>query len=107
MKYPIDAFYSWFSNTLRNPKYRWWIVVGSLAYLFSPFDLAPDFIPIIGQLDDITILSLLVAEVTQIVAEYLKKNKDTVEPGSEAPATANAATTIEIDAIPVAETSKP
>jgi uncharacterized membrane protein YkvA (DUF1232 family) len=32
---------------------------GLLAYLISPIDLVPDFIPVIGSLDDIVILALV------------------------------------------------
>jgi uncharacterized membrane protein YkvA (DUF1232 family) len=108
MKNPINAFYSWFTETLRNPKYRWWIVIGSLVYLFSPIDIAPDFIPVIGQLDDITILGLLVAELTQMLSEYMKNRKGDMAPATdESTGTANAATTIEIDAVSVGETGQP
>jgi uncharacterized membrane protein YkvA (DUF1232 family) len=107
MKNPMQVFYTWFTETLRNPKYRWWIVIGSLVYLFSPLDIAPDFIPVIGQLDDITILGLLVAELTQMLSEYMKSRKGNVAPAEgEAVSTANAATTIEIDAVPVSENSQ-
>jgi uncharacterized membrane protein YkvA (DUF1232 family) len=36
------------------------LVLGSLAYLASPLDLIPDFIPVIGELDDIYLISLVV-----------------------------------------------
>lgn len=98
---PLSVFYNWFSSTLRNPKYRWWIIGGSLLYLISPFDIAPDFIPIIGQLDDITIVGLLIAELSQVVNEYLKKRKG--EPMSGAETTSASPTTIEVDAVSVNE----
>jgi len=71
----------WYRNVIRNPKYRWWIIAGSIAYLISPFDISPDFIPIIGWLDDGLIATILVAEVSQIVLERLKgKQKETTAP---------------------------
>jgi uncharacterized membrane protein YkvA (DUF1232 family) len=35
------------------------LVVGALAYLASPIDLIPDFIPVIGELDDIYLIALV------------------------------------------------
>ena len=52
MNFSIQSVYTWYRETLRNPKYRWWIILGTLAYLISPIDIAPDFLPVIGQIDD-------------------------------------------------------
>jgi hypothetical protein len=34
MKQIVESFYNWYSNQVRNPKYRWLIVLGTIAYLF-------------------------------------------------------------------------
>lgn len=77
MKVSITSLYSWYRDTLRNPKYRWWIVLGTLAYLVSPFDIAPDFFPIVGQIDDLMIVTLLVTELSQLILDSFKsRNQD-------------------------------
>jgi len=67
--------YDWYRNTLRNPKYRWWIILGTLVYLISPIDISPDFLPIIGQIDDAAIAALLIAEVSQLFLDRIKSAK--------------------------------
>ena len=79
MSFSIQSLYTWYRNIIRNPKYRWWVIAGTLAYVLSPFDISPDFIPIIGQIDDIAIVTLLVTEVSQMVVDFIKlrRGKDT------------------------------
>jgi len=48
------------------------IIVFAILYLLSPFDLVPDWITGLGLLDDLTIVSLLVAWALRI-AEKNKK----------------------------------
>ncbi|MEA5570660.1 YkvA family protein [Calothrix sp. UHCC 0171] len=79
MKFSIEALYNWYRGLLRNPKYRWWVVLGTFLYLVSPIDIAPDFLPIVGQLDDVLILTLLVSEVSQIAIEGFKARRGTPE----------------------------
>lgn len=75
-----ESFYSWYRNTLRNTKYRWLIVLGTVLYLVSPFDIAPDFIPVIGWIDDGIIATLLIAELSQIATEFLANRNKQTEP---------------------------
>lgn len=72
MNFSIQSLYNWYRNTIRNPKYRWWLILGSLLYLFSPIDIAPDFIPVVGLIDDAAIMTLLVSEVSQLLVDYVK-----------------------------------
>lgn len=47
---------------LKHPQTPWLakLFLGlAVAYLLLPFDLIPDFIPILGQLDDVVIVPLL------------------------------------------------
>ncbi|BAZ33065.1 hypothetical protein NIES4074_55750 [Cylindrospermum sp. NIES-4074] len=103
MNFSIQSLYAWYRNLLRNPKYRWWVIIGTLAYLISPIDIAPDFIPIIGQVDDVLLLTLLVSEVSGLVIEGWKARKgdvDTTAPNTTEDFTSTA-NTIDVDATSV------
>jgi uncharacterized membrane protein YkvA (DUF1232 family) len=48
---------------LKHPKTPWLakVFLGlAIGYLLLPFDLIPDFIPVLGQLDDVVIIPILV-----------------------------------------------
>lgn len=79
MNFSIQSLYTWYRNTLRNPKYRWWVIIGTVTYLISPLDISPDFIPIIGQIDDVFLLTLFVTEVSGLVIDGWKTKKGNVE----------------------------
>lgn len=46
------------------------VIVLSLAYVFSPIDIVPDFIPIAGLLDDATVLGACVSSLKSILDEF-------------------------------------
>jgi uncharacterized membrane protein YkvA (DUF1232 family) len=95
----IKSVYEWYRNTLRNPKYRWWVILGTLLYLISPIDIAPDLIPIAGQIDDLMVLTLLLSEVTQMILEFAKQRQgDRVSPVD-----GQKVDTVEVDAVSVEE----
>jgi len=76
MNFSLESLYSWYRNMIRNPQYRWWIVLGTLAYLWSPIDILPDIFPIIGWIDDGLLATLLVSEISQLVLSRLKLKTD-------------------------------
>jgi len=59
LKHEVTAVY----YAYRNPALPWlprilaWVTI---AYALSPIDLIPDFIPVLGYLDDLVILPLLI-----------------------------------------------
>ena len=102
MNFSLSSLYDWYRNAIRHPKYRWWVMLGTVIYLVSPIDIAPDFIPVLGQLDDVMLAGLLFTELSQMMIAKLQarqenKSENTTinvdNPGSE---------TVDIDAETVA-----
>jgi uncharacterized membrane protein YkvA (DUF1232 family) len=65
----IEAVYNWYRSLVSNPTYRWWVIGASLLYVISPIDIAPDFIPFIGQIDDAVVITLLASELAQVLKD--------------------------------------
>ncbi|MEK9160122.1 MAG: DUF1232 domain-containing protein [Patescibacteria group bacterium] len=75
----MSKFIHFFRFLLKHRKTPWvskalpWI---ALAYLILPFDLLPDFLPLLGQIDDLVILpSLLLAAYKMIPKEVIEEAK--------------------------------
>ena len=51
------------------------LVGATLLYLISPIDISPDFIPIVGWIDDAVVASFLVAELSQIFMQMLTSKR--------------------------------
>lgn len=47
-------------------------IIGSLIYFLSPVDLIPDFIPVVGFLDDVAVLGLVFNQVKSDLDDYEK-----------------------------------
>lgn len=65
----------------KDPRVPWYakaLAACVLAYLFSPIDLIPDFIPIIGYLDDIIIVPAgLLLVIRLIPPEVMAEHRET------------------------------
>ncbi|MBF2006235.1 MAG: DUF1232 domain-containing protein [Chlorogloeopsis fritschii C42_A2020_084] len=103
MKVPLQSVYNWYRGLIRNPKYRWWVILGTLLYFVSPIDIAPDFLPIVGQIDDVFLLTLLMTEVSGLVIEGFKARKGQVEAqvAKTAEDSTSSSATVDVDAVSV------
>lgn len=50
-------------------------IVGALLYVFSPIDLIPDFIPVVGLLDDAAVVALCLKAIDGDLQRYAEWKK--------------------------------
>ena len=55
----------------QTPRAAKWLAIAVLAYAISPIDLIPDFIPVLGLLDDLILVPLGVAMVIKLTPKPL------------------------------------
>lgn len=59
-----------------HPETPWaarWCLWLALAYVAMPFDLIPDWLPVLGQLDDLVIVPLLLFIALKVVPAEIKR----------------------------------
>ncbi|MBI4197931.1 MAG: DUF1232 domain-containing protein [Chloroflexi bacterium] len=80
LKLPIRSKLAFFRRLVKDRRVPWWVKAAPFAlvlYLALPFDLAPDFIPVLGYLDDVGAVLLTLAFVMRftprdVVRELMK-----------------------------------
>jgi uncharacterized membrane protein YkvA (DUF1232 family) len=73
--FPLEFIYNGYRKLVANPKYRWWVIAGSLCYVLSPIDIAPDFIPFIGEIDDAVVVTMLVTELAGVLRDRIAASR--------------------------------
>lgn len=58
----------------RTPRLARWLALAVAAYALSPIDLIPDFIPVLGYLDDLLIVPLGVLLVLRMVPPEVRRS---------------------------------
>lgn len=73
----------------RDPRTPWLakvLAVVVAAYAVSPIDLIPDFIPLLGYVDDIIIVPLGILLVVKLIPpEVMNEHRETADEASERP----------------------
>ena len=66
------AYYQALMIHQRTPRISRWLLGAAIAYFLSPIDLIPDGIPILGQLDDLVIVTGLVYAALLLIPNPVK-----------------------------------
>lgn len=67
-------------NHPRTPRSAKWLLGLALGYLALPFDLIPDFIPLLGALDDLVVVpGLVYLALKRIPDEVIKEIESELE----------------------------
>src|SRR5688572_9808367 len=82
----------------RDPRTPWYAKLLAMCvagYALSPIDLIPDFIPVLGVLDDVVIVPLgIVAVANMIPSQVLADSRAAAKAAAERPVSRSAAVTI-------------
>jgi uncharacterized membrane protein YkvA (DUF1232 family) len=82
----------------RDPRVPWYAKALALCvagYTLSPIDLIPDFIPVLGYLDDVIIVPLgIIAVIKLIPPEIMAEHRAAAAAASESPTSRTAAIVI-------------
>ena len=82
----------------RDPRTPWYVkafAAGIAAYALSPIDLIPDFIPVLGILDDVVLLPLAIVAVLKLIpAEVMAESRERAAVAAARPASRSVAVVI-------------
>ncbi len=76
------AVYRLVLKDTRTPKLAKLLLGGAIGYLLLPFDIIPDFIPVVGQLDDAIIVpAMVIAALRMVPKEVVEECRARVREG--------------------------
>lgn len=54
-----------------TPRLAKWLALIIVAYAFSPIDLIPDFVPVLGHVDDLILIPLGIALIIHLIPKHV------------------------------------
>ncbi len=74
------ALYTAIYRDPRTPRLARWLLGAALAYVAMPFDLIPDFLPVIGHIDDVIIVpGLIFLALKQVPPEVYEDHRQRLQ----------------------------
>lgn len=81
LKHEIN-FYQTLSKDSRVPTISKVFIASAIFYFLLPFDLIPDFIPVVGHIDDLVIIPMLIYVALKFIpAEVIAEARQRSKPG--------------------------
>ncbi len=59
-----------FAGRYHMNKWNMSVIIATIVYVISPLDAVPDVLPIVGWLDDVTIVGYAVAKLSEEIKKY-------------------------------------
>lgn len=66
------TYYRKLASDPHTPRVSKWLIGIAIAYLLSPIDLIPDFIPVLGYLDDLIIVPGLICLANALIPRRVR-----------------------------------
>ena len=79
----VKAEVTYYRRVATDPRTPWIskVLIGvAIAYLLSPIDIIPDFVPVLGYLDDVLLVAGLVWLAAKLVPDCVKREASRFDP---------------------------
>ena len=68
-----------FSGKYKMNKWNLSVIVATIIYVISPLDAIPDVIPVLGWIDDVTIIGYAISKLSKEILKYKLFSKQSIE----------------------------